>query len=90
MRWILFCILTYEVSGLFAALPWQALVVDDGGAYFRETVMTPAKTPVSFSYDGRERIGFVGCEVLARSLETKWAEGDSPRLANLKKSLGYL
>lgn len=56
------------------AAPWRALVVDDGGAYFRGTVMTPEKTPVSFVYDGRRRDGFAGCEVLARSLETTGIE----------------
>jgi len=58
----------------WAASPWRAYVVDDGGTYFRETVMTPAKTPVSFTYGGKEHIGFGACKVLERSLATKGVE----------------
>lgn len=65
------CVFAKAVS---AAASWRALIVDDGGAYFRETVMTPGRTPVSFVYGGEARTGFAGCETLARSLETKGVE----------------
>ena len=64
----------YPMLWTAASSPWRALIADDGGAYFRGTVMTPEKAPVSFVYDGRRRNGFVGCEVLERSLETAGVE----------------
>ena len=44
--------------------PWRAMIGDDGGVYFKDTVMHPEKAPVSFSYDGQKHVGFAGCEVL--------------------------
>lgn len=66
---------------------WRAMVVDDGGVYFRDTVMRPEKAPISFSYDGRGQVGFAGCEVLECSLAANGVETDGRLRVRIDETL---